>query len=353
MTESEVAPSAIPTLRQKILRVSTDERLRVLTAIDAKLSEDALHANVRTGLTALRSSVTTVDQTKAAAAEMATEVPALWKKGASTAERGRALAWLAAAGAGAAGVFSLLKGGFKRFLAFMAIPATALMARAWGSDPFYQVGRRPYVPPESVPQEEDGSIGFTESLSENMNLMNILLRYRDSAGTEYKLRPTSPESGLRLEYGGRQFGVFGFANQQQTQIEPMTGFDQIFRNRDGSVSLRMNHMIGRVSVATVMMNIDSGSFGELASGLSRSGDEIRPVTLNFRTTVAQMGGLATVNAVKTELEKTGITPTISPDGRTMTWQARAFLRPLSGEELTDTRRIRRYPAPGLPPSPQT
>ncbi len=343
---TDVGPSQIAALRTEIRRSSTEDRRLILSAIDAKLRQE-LHAEVRTGLTSLRQSVSPLEGAVLTATEMRREIPALFSRDASSGDRWRGLAWLAAAGAGVASLGALFKGKLKQFLALLSIPVVAVMARMNGLDPLETVRRGP----RPAVTNPDGSVSFDERLAPDVNLLDRLIAYRREGpgGGDRRLRMTAPRNGLRFEQGGRTFAMLSSANAAGTELEPFLGANFISRDADGGAAIRVARLGGLVNVT---MHIAPASFSGLGAALETPGDAIRSTPLTMMVRQSDITGAATLAQVKRGLEEKGATVAYTDGTNTaITWTSTAYLRPLATAELTDVTTVRRYPTPPAPVPP--
>jgi hypothetical protein len=319
-----VAPNEIQALRESLLRYSLTDRRRIIAAIDAKLRA-GVHDEVRVGLTALRGSVTTLDQVQAAASELSDEMPALWRSGSSTAERGRALVWWLAAGSAVMGGLSLMKGKLKKFLAFMLLPAAALLARATGHDPLAAI-RRTGTETTAVTRRPDGSVDFATA-PEGANLLNEELSLRDPAGVERRARLTAPARGLRFQHGGRTFVLYRPSIDGSNTVTPLASVSRVGRTERGG--LRMG--IPALLIGEVEGEMDAASIDRVLAAARAPGNELRPASVTVTVPVTTM----TSGMLSAAVRRAGATPTVAADGRTLTFTTTLQLRPLSDAEIAN------------------
>lgn len=344
---TDVAPTQLAALRTEIRRSSSEDRRLIFGAIDAKLRQD-LHAEVRTGLTALRNSVGAVEQFGLTAREMVGEIPSLvsLRSTTGTGDRLRAAAWLAAIVAGLSSFGAAARGKIGRFIALLGIPFAAIALRMHGMDPL-QTNRRAPRPGDTP----EAPVAFDERLAPDVNLLNRFLAYRreGEGGGDRQLRITSPRNGLRFEQGGRTFGMYNSADAAARELEPFVNVNSVNRDADGGASIRTVRLGGTV---TVTMHMAPTSFAALGTALDAPGDAIRTADLAMTIRRADITGPATLANIKAELERKGATVTMAPDSQSITWTSRAHLRPLSAAEIADvTSAPRRIPGPGATPAP--
>ncbi|MBP9750766.1 MAG: hypothetical protein KBC95_02865 [Candidatus Peribacteraceae bacterium] len=346
---TDVDPTQIATLRTEIRRASTEDRRLIFGAIDAKLRQE-LHAEVRTGLTALRSSVTTADAVMLTGGEMLREIPRTFSMSSttSTSDRLRGVAWMAAIAAGVVSFGAAAKGKIAKFLALLGIPLVAIAARMHGMDPLETAHRPPR--PTDTPEE---AVAFDETLAANVNLLNRSIAYtrEGPGGGDRRLRMTAPGNGLRLEQGGRTFGMYNSADRTATQLEPFLGATSITRDADGGAAIRTAHVGGIVNVT---MHMAPASFAALGAALDTPGNAVRTAALSMTIRQADLSGPGvTLARVKADLEAKGATVTLTAGPNpTLTWTSTAYLRPLTAAQIADTTSpAARIPGPGATPAP--
>lgn len=344
---TDVDPSQIATLRTEIRRASTEDRRLIFGAIDAKLRQE-LHAEVRTGLTALRNSVTTADAVMLTGGEMLREIPRTFSMSSTTSDRLRGVAWMAAIAAGVVSLGAAAKGKIAKFFALLSIPFVAIAARMHGMDPLETAHRPPR--PTDTPEE---AVAFDNTLAANVNLLNRFIAYtrEGPGGGDRRLRMTAPSNGLRLEQGGRTFGMYNSADRTAAQLEPFLGANSVTRDADGGAAIRVVRALGAVNVT---MHMAPTSFAALGAALDTPGNAVRTAALSMTVRQADLSGPGvTLARVKADLEAKGATVTLTAGPNpTLTWTSTAYLRPLTAAQIADTTSpAARIPGPGATPAP--